>query len=252
MPNSSRRPLCHDTICRTLADRLDDAVFARFFPGQDVQALRDALAPRVTPSEQEATAREKLPARLAAQMPAGWCSLCTDGASRGNPGHAGAGIVLYDSHGEEMGRRASYLGICTNNVAEYQALLLGLEEALRCGCRQLALFLDAELVVRQLQGRYKVRHEQLQPLYQKACRLLAGLSAWNAVHVPRADNALADSLANQGIDAALVRNTKDMENTDDAPPPAQPGALSAKLRGWAHDRSACGEESPNTTGRGGS
>lgn len=227
MPNSSRQPPCHDTICRTLADKLDDAVFARLFPGHDIQALRDALAPRAVPSEKGAATREKLPARLAAQIRPGWCGLCTDGASRGNPGHAGAGIVLYDSRGQELGRRASYLGICTNNVAEYRALLLGLGEALRRGCTHLQLFLDAELVVRQLQGRYKVRHEQLQPLYQEACRMLAELTAWNAVHVPRADNALADALANQGIDSARAGKTEDMENTDDAAPPAQAGALSA-------------------------
>ena len=101
------------------------------------------------------------------------------------------------------------LGICTNNVAEDRALLAGLEEAKRCGCSHIALFLDSELVVRQLQGRYKVKHEQLQPLHQKASALLAGLSGWSIAHVPRSDNAIADSLANKGIDSHLAHEKAD-------------------------------------------
>ncbi|NLZ16399.1 MAG: ribonuclease HI family protein [Desulfobulbaceae bacterium] len=137
------------------------------------------------------------------QPPLGWCRLFTDGASRGNPGHAGAGAVLYDVDGKEQ-RWSSYLGTCTNNVAEYRALLLGLKEAGKRGCTHLALFLDAELVVRQLQGHYKVKHEHLQPLYREACHLLKGFADWSVAHVPRTYNAVADKLANEGIDQALA------------------------------------------------
>ncbi len=227
MPNSSRQALSRDAICQVLAEQLDDAAFARLFPEHDVKTLRRALAAKGQKITNKAAAFQAgIPERIASQIPPGWCSLCTDGASRGNPGHAGAGFVLYGAEKEELLRQACYLGVCTNNAAEYQAVLLGLEEALRHGCTHLVLFLDAELVVRQLQGRYKVKHEQLLPLYQKACAMLAAFADWNAIHVPRADNALADALANQGIDTALTRQAAHGDKTDDAPLTAGPGALS--------------------------
>ncbi len=227
MPNRSRQTPSRDAICQVLAEQLDDAVLARLFPEHDVKTLRRTLAANGQKSTNKAAAfHAGMPGRIAAQVPPGWCSLCTDGASRGNPGHAGAGFVLYGAEKEELSRQTSYLGICTNNAAEYQAVLLGLEEALHHGCTHLALFLDAELVVRQLQGRYKVKHEQLLPLYQKACSLLAAFADWSATHVPRADNALADALANQGIDMALVRQGAHGDKTDDASLTTGPGALS--------------------------
>ena len=124
----------------------------------------------------------------------------TDGASRGNPGQAGAGAVLLGADGEELAARAEYLGVCTNNVAEYRALLLGLDEALARGCQQLAISLDSELIVRQIQGRYKVKNETLLPLYAQVQQRLARLGSWSISHVLRAQNSRADQLANQGID----------------------------------------------------
>lgn len=128
------------------------------------------------------------------------CRLFTDGASRGNPGQAGAGAVLLDTAGQELAARSLYLGQCTNNVAEYRALLLGLAMALEQGCGQLEIRLDSELIVRQLQGRYQVKHEALKPLFQEVKKLLAQLENWSVAHVPRAENKRADQLANQGID----------------------------------------------------
>lgn len=129
------------------------------------------------------------------------CRLFTDGASRGNPGQAGAGALLLDATGQETAARSLYLGECTNNVAEYRALLLGLHTALEHGCACLEIKLDSELIVRQLQGRYKVKHEALKPLFQEVKILLAQLESWSVAHLPRAENRRADQLANQGIDA---------------------------------------------------
>jgi ribonuclease HI/probable phosphoglycerate mutase len=129
------------------------------------------------------------------------CRLFTDGASRGNPGQAGAGALLLDAEGRETAARSLYLGECTNNVAEYKALLLGLRTALEHGCACLDIRLDSELIVRQIQGRYKVKNQALKPLFQEVHLLLAQLESWSVAHLPRAENKRADQLANQGIDA---------------------------------------------------
>jgi len=128
------------------------------------------------------------------------CRLFSDGASRGNPGPAGAGWVILDDQGRELAAKGMFLGHCTNNVAEYRALLAGLREASSLGCRRLEVRLDSELIVRQLQGRYQVKHPKLKPLFAEAKVLLANFATWNAEHVPREQNRRADALANQGID----------------------------------------------------
>lgn len=130
----------------------------------------------------------------------GWWTLNTDGAARGNPGPAGAGAVLRDDRGVILEEISRYLGIGTNNEAEYQGLILGLETAISRGARRLNLRLDSELVVRQIQGRYKVRHERLQPLYNRAMGLLQDLEAYDIVHVRREQNAEADALAAKAAD----------------------------------------------------
>lgn len=183
---------------RTLVAALDDAVLARSFPGQAPAAVRRLLTGEPVPA---APAKmPSAPAAAEAPRPIGRCRLFTDGASRGNPGEAGAGAVLCDPAGGELAARSAYLGQCTNNVAEYRALLLGLDEARRLGCRELDISLDSELIVRQLQGRYKVKNEALLPLYQQVQERLAGFDRWTVGHVPRAANARADQLANRGID----------------------------------------------------
>ena len=101
-----------------------------------------------------------------------------------------------------MGESFEHLGECTNNVAEYRALILGLETALDRGARRVLFHCDSELLARQLQGRYKVRSENLKGLYAKARRLISGLESFRAEHVYRESNARADALANQAIDEA--------------------------------------------------
>jgi ribonuclease HI len=128
-----------------------------------------------------------------------WLLRC-DGASRGNPGPAGAGMVLFDPQGQLQAQKGRYLGETTNNVAEYQALLLGLEEAQRLGVKKLRVLADSELMVKQLTGRYRVKSPHLIPLWRAALYALKKFEAWAVAHVPREENHLADEAANQAID----------------------------------------------------
>ncbi len=124
----------------------------------------------------------------------------TDGASRGNPGMAGAGAVILDDQNQELRTVAEYLGTCTNNVAEYQALILGLAEAVTLGGKNIRIFLDSQLIVRQVQGRYKVKNKTLQPMFAEVKKLLAKFDSYEIDHVARELNKRADELANRGID----------------------------------------------------
>lgn len=186
-----------DQVLQHLAEHLDDAVLEQLFPGEDQARLRQMIAG----SAPVQGARPASPASSAAVGSiAGCCRLFTDGASRGNPGQAGAGAVLLSPAGDELAAWSMYLGTCTNNVAEYRALILGLDKALHLGCEELVIALDSELIVRQIQGRYKVKNETLLPLFQQVQQRLSRLRQWSIMHVLRAQNSRADQLANQGID----------------------------------------------------
>jgi ribonuclease HI len=125
-----------------------------------------------------------------------------DGASRGNPGPAGAGaLLLKEGGGEVLARVCKALGRATNNEAEYAALLLGLTEARRRNATRVSVFADSELVIKQLTGVYRVKHPVMRERHQEAMRLLAQFKTWRATHVPRERNAEADRLANQALDA---------------------------------------------------
>lgn len=134
-------------------------------------------------------------------MPA---SLHTDGGARGNPGPAGIGVVLADEHGEVVADLAKGIGATTNNVAEYQALLAGLELALDRGIRELDVYLDSKLVVSQVSGEWKIKDERLRALAAKAQILMGKFDSISIQHVRREQNADADALANQGMDAAAL------------------------------------------------
>jgi ribonuclease HI len=127
--------------------------------------------------------------------------LWTDGAARGNPGPAGIGALLKTPGGEVLSADSAYLGKATNNVAEYKALLLGLERALALGVRRIEVRADSELLVKQIKGEYQVRSPGLRPLYQSALKLLARFESSRLVHVRREHNSEADRLANAGIDS---------------------------------------------------
>lgn len=124
----------------------------------------------------------------------------SDGASRGNPGEGGAGAVLEDGKGKEITTLQRYLGLVTNNVAEYQALLIALEAAKEYHAKRIRIFLDSELVVKQLNGEYKVKNTNLKPLFDLIKSVLSKFESFEITHIPRDKNKRADALANAAID----------------------------------------------------
>jgi ribonuclease HI len=125
----------------------------------------------------------------------------TDGASRGNPGEAGIGIIVLDERGTTALSVHEYIGTCTNNAAEYRALITLLERAGGFPCGELRVHSDSELMVRQMNGSYRVRDRGLRPLYQRAVILKSSLPfPCTLRYVPREENREADLLANRGID----------------------------------------------------
>ncbi len=144
-------------------------------------------------------------------------SLYTDGGARGNPGPAGIGAVLRDESGEVIGEIARGIGEATNNIAEYAALIAGLELALEKGVREVEIYMDSELVVSQLLGRWKIKKDTLRPLAVKARALMGRFESFSLSHVPRELNAEADRLANQGMDAAALDEALDRESAEQSP-----------------------------------
>lgn len=128
-------------------------------------------------------------------------TLYADGGSRGNPGPAASGAVLYDEGGGVLREIGTFLGVATNNVAEWTALLEGLKAAVALGVDELAVRMDSELVVKQLSGAYRVKHPGLIPLHAQAKSLLRKFARVDVRHVPRKQNAAADAVVNQVLDA---------------------------------------------------
>ena len=127
-----------------------------------------------------------------------------DGGSRGNPGPSGAGSVLFDEKGGVIAEIATYLGTTTNNVAEYTALVQGLEEAARINKKAaIEVRMDSELAIKQMQGIYKVKHPNLKPLFAEAQQLAKGFTKITYTHIPREKNSHADALANQAMDRGV-------------------------------------------------
>ena len=129
--------------------------------------------------------------------------LMVDGAARGNPGAAGCGAVICDENGTVVKKLSRYLGYATNNVAEYEGLLMGLEGLIQLGRKKIRVQSDSQLLVRQLNGQYRVKDAKLKRLFERAMTLLRRFDRVRILHVPRELNTLADRLANQGIDDAL-------------------------------------------------
>jgi len=141
-----------------------------------------------------------IPSCIPSEGKVGLLHLYTDGASRGNPGRAGAGVVIRDGQGKTVKTAVKYLGVATNNVAEYEALILALEKAREMGGPPIAIFSDSELMVKQIRGEYGVKNSNLIPLYRKACTLLKGFERYKITHIVRSKNSEADELANRAID----------------------------------------------------
>lgn len=126
--------------------------------------------------------------------------LRTDGGSRGNPGPAGAGFVI-EREGEIVCRGGRFLGSVTNNVAEYEALIWGLENVSAMGFGSVTVYADSELLVKQVNGQYRVKNEGLKPLFARALKLLREFTTFKVSHVRREFNKDADEMANQAMDA---------------------------------------------------
>jgi ribonuclease HI len=176
---------------------LDIEIAVRFL--RSVKALLAAVV------ERGAAATASLP--LAPEVPdvargkkAGKLTAFTDGASRGNPGNAACAVIFFDDKNEELLRRSKKLGVTTNNVAEYEGVILALEFGGMLGAKELEIRLDSELVVKQLNKEYKVKHPSLKPLYERARVLLGAFRRVTITHILREGNKLADKLANDELD----------------------------------------------------
>lgn len=193
MSRTKRRSAHPKEILRSLAERLDVDRVLEDHPEWDREDVRRALeaAADLLPAEERPDPKTPWPDSVV---------LYADGASRGNPGPAGVGVVFCDEGGNVLDESFAYLGETTNNVAEYRALLLGLEKAAARGVRRILFRCDSELLARQLQGRYKVKSPNLKGLYAEALRRTAGLESFRVEHVYREKNARADALANLAID----------------------------------------------------
>jgi ribonuclease HI len=127
--------------------------------------------------------------------------ICTDGAARGNPGPAAIGATIKDEQGNLIAGISRRLGVTTNNQAEYQAIIVALQQAISLGVRQVALKSDSELVVKQLKGQYRVKNKALQPQYRKVKQLIGSLEGFTISYIPREQNSEADRLANRALDS---------------------------------------------------
>jgi ribonuclease HI len=125
--------------------------------------------------------------------------LFTDGASKGNPGPAGAGWVLIRDQNSDPIKEYKFLGQATNNEAEYQALILGLQHALSCGIQEIRIHMDSELLVRQLNGLYRVKNPRLAHFFHQVQVLLLKFSKYAIIHIPREQNREADRMANEAL-----------------------------------------------------
>ncbi len=126
--------------------------------------------------------------------------ISVDGASRGNPGPAAAGVVLTDAEGTEIDAFGRVIGRATNNVAEYRALIFAIERAAQFGAKSIKILTDSELMERQVNGVYRVKNAKLIPLFEQVKKMLLDFDSWEIVSIPRKENAYADSLANQALD----------------------------------------------------
>ncbi len=167
----------------------------------------------------------------AAEAPAAVYTAHVDGASRGNPGPASYAAIIYGPDGNQVFQIGKYLGRDTNNVAEYYALISALDYAANHGITRLRVNSDSELLVRQMQGRYKVKSPDLRPLFERASKLARTLEYFAVQHVPREMNRDADRLANEALDKTDGKTAGPWIHEDSAEPPQ---SKAATIRVRAH------------------
>lgn len=171
----------------------------------------------------------------------GWVIAHCDGGARGNPGPAGYGALLQDEAGAVLAELSEFLGNRTNNYAEYSGLLGCLQWALDHGCRRLRVISDSELMVKQIQGKYKVNSSDLRPLWEEARRRIAQLDRFEISHALRHKNKAADQLANDAMDRGTNRpkSTPDKSSLSAprTPSASAPSTGPSMLRGFTRDGS---------------
>ena len=197
---SGQRPSLPELLRVIAEEESLERTLARF-PGLSRTELVGVLLGRPPPSHPPPRAHPAGPVHPV--QPHRKLRVASDGAARGNPGPAGAGAVLWDEQGRVLERLGKYLGRQTNNVAEYQALLLGVRRAQELGAEELEVVADSELMIRQLSGAYQVRAPALRELHSEALSLLKAFRKVKLVHVPRAENAEADAMSNRAIDEKM-------------------------------------------------
>jgi ribonuclease HI len=189
------RPEPIAAILRALAsgDQLTAAAAKAGCSTKDARDLLFAMADKISPVQNlETEAAEPVDVDTAIAY--------IDGGARGNPGPAGCGVFLLDPKGVELAECSHYLGKMTNNEAEYAGLLSALEKAIELGVKKLEIRSDSQLLVRQMQGKYKVKAQNLMPLFIRANQLIRSLSSVHFLHIPRDKNKEADRLANEAMD----------------------------------------------------
>ena len=195
----TENPPSEESVLRHLAQTLSVTKTLKRFPSLNTRQLQEMLlrsakrAEEKKPLAEAASSKKRFPEYF----------IQADGASRGNPGEAGIGAVIADARGRTIKELKYFLGMATNNVAEYRAVILALQKALDLGAGSVTVYLDSELVVRQLRGEYKVRESHLRLLHREAFDILSRFSEYHIHHVPREENRRADQLANEAIEQKI-------------------------------------------------
>ena len=192
-------PPSDESVLRHLAQTLSVTKTLKRFPALNTRQLQEMLLRSAQRAEEKKPLVEAAPSKK--RLPEYFIQ--ADGASRGNPGEAGIGAVIADARGRTIKELKYFLGMATNNVAEYRAVILALQKALDLGAGSVTVYLDSELVVRQLRGEYKVRESHLRLLHREASDILSRFSEYHIHHVPREENRRADQLANEAIDQKI-------------------------------------------------
>ena len=203
----------------------------------------------------EHSAKDHLERRSGGSRGGEWITAYCDGGSRGNPGPAGFGVYIEGAKGEKLAELSEYLGKTTNNVAEYSGLLAALEYALKSGYGRLRVIADSELMVKQMQGKYRVNSPDLRPLYEEAKRRESRLDGFRIEHVLRGKNKNADRLANLAMDKGMGKTVLSVFPFDVLPGEADSlvalarsrrrrrgglAAVVARSRGRLFSRATCG------------
>jgi ribonuclease HI len=196
---SKESPPSEESVLRHLSQTLSVSKTLKRFPSLKAKDLQKMLWRSALQAEGKKDLIEIPPGREG--LPE--FTIQADGASRGNPGEAGVGAVISDARGRTVKELKRFLGMATNNVAEYRAVILALEKALDFGAGSVIVYLDSELVVRQLRGEYRVREAHLKTLHRQALEILNRFSKYDIYYVPREENRRADQLANEAIDQKI-------------------------------------------------